>query len=362
MDVLKHLLLISVLVPLVGCQTGYLIKNGIEQAKLLSQRVDVATVLKDPKISEETKSKIRIAQKARTFAKENLHLKDTQNYTTYVQLDRDYVTYLVIASPIFELKAYEWTFPIVGSVPYKGFFSSEEADLEAKHLKEVQNLDTSVRGVSAYSTLGWFEDPLFSSMMKYSEHQLVNTVIHETVHATIFIKNAADFNERLATFIGNIGTDAFYKNLEGADSSTLQTIRDENEDEKQFAKFITRELKEIEKYYSDNTHRDLKARELYFEGIKERFHNEILPSLKTKQYAGFEKKALNNAVLVHYKTYFHDLADFEVVFNSMDRNFERFLNYCKSLEKQERPQEALTQLAQSVLRVQKNDSSEHEPR
>jgi len=194
---------------LASCQITYYLKSAYHQAKLLKSRVDIEEAIKSSTLSQENKQKLLLATEARVFAENSLKLKKTKNYTSFVQLDRPYVSYILRAAPIYELKHYLWSFPIVGDLPYKGYFSEEEAKSAAKDFSH-KEYDTYVRGVTAYSTLGYFNDPILSSMLRYQNHDLVNTIIHETVHATIYIKNNADFNERLATFIGNKGAELFY--------------------------------------------------------------------------------------------------------------------------------------------------------
>lgn len=111
-----------------GCQFDYLIKSGYHQAELLRARRSFDDVLQDPNVGERVKKKIQLAQKVRQFAEEELHLKPTDNYTSYVQLKGDYITYAVGAAPKFEFKHYLWKYPLVGELPYKGFFEKSEAD------------------------------------------------------------------------------------------------------------------------------------------------------------------------------------------------------------------------------------------
>jgi predicted aminopeptidase len=172
---------------------GYLLKSAKGQINLFTSRVDIDEAIKDPHLNEKDRNKLQIAQEARKFAEQELGLKVTKNYTTFVQLHRPYVTYVVSAAPKWELKHHLWSFPILGKVPYKGFFDEKDAQEEAQELGR-ENLDTYTRGVSAYSTLGWFKDSVLSSMLTYEDHILLNTIIHETVHTKLYIKNSDDFN------------------------------------------------------------------------------------------------------------------------------------------------------------------------
>ncbi len=333
--------------PLCGCQVNYYLKSAYYQAGLLRSRVPIASALQDSQMSEENKRKLNLAQEARGFAERELGLKHTDNYTSFVQLDRPYVTYVVAAAMRTELKAYNWWFPIVGSLPYKGFFNPEDAKAEAEALK-ARGYDTFTRGVSAYSTLGWFNDPLLSSMLSYRDYDLVNTIIHETTHATIYIKSQADFNERLAVFIGNIGAREFYLRKEGSDSRTLKAMDDDLADEADFAAFIAQEMRLLEKWYQErqNTVIDEVERKTRFKEIQERFITDLRPRLRSaNSYKNFDSIELNNARLLNYRLYIENLNDFELVFKKLGSDFAKMLAFCKSLEGTADPKAELARAA-----------------
>ena len=316
---------------------------------LLSQRVPIEKVLADPSVQESTKAQLRLAQEARQFSEETLKLSPSKSYTTYVKLDQPYVTYVVSASPKWKLEHYLWDFPFVGKVPYKGYPTESEAKEEEKNLQN-KNLDTYLRGVSAYSTLGWFNDPILSSMMRYRNDQLVNTIIHETVHATLYIKSSADFNERMAVFLGNKGTELFYQKKEGTDSKTLLQIKNENEDDKVFSQFITTEIKNLKDWYlhqSESQSSD-EDRKKQFTLIQEDFKSKALPLMKTDSYKNFAKTELNNARLLLYKTYMQDLSDFQKLFDLTDGNFSEFLTCCEQLKKTEKPEDGLKKIVENL--------------
>lgn len=334
---------------------GYLMKSGYGQMQLLSSRVPVDEALKDPQLDESKKQKLRLAQEARAFAENDLHLTPTKNYTSYVELGRPYVTYVVSAAYRWELKHYQWSYPMVGKMPYKGYFSEDDARAEEEELQK-ENLDTYMRGVSAYSTLGWFNDPILSSMLRYDDYDLVNTIIHETVHATLYIKHAADFNERLATFLGNKGAEQFYLKKEGPASPTLRKIKEENEDHKIFSSFISFELRDLEQWYKNlpSTDHNEDKRKARIAEIQSKFTREIAPRLKTDSYKKFPELKLNNARLLLYKTYMQDLGDFEKLYEALGKNYSLFIEKCKSLEKAQDPAAALKDLIASVNAQKKN--------
>lgn len=328
---------------LTGCQIGYYFKSAYNQLSMMNSKVSIEKALKDPSISDEDKRKLELAQKAREFAEKDLHLKPTKNYTSFVKLDRPYVTYVVSAAPKWELKHHLWSYAFVGEMPYKGYFNENDAKEEEEELKK-KDLDTFLRGVSAYSTLGWFNDPLLSSMLRYKDYDLVNTIIHETVHATLYIKNSADFNERMAVFLGNKGMEMFYLKEEGPESPTLKAIQAENEDDKRFSEFITKEIKDLEAWYKAGPTKDEALRQKRIHEIQERFSKELRPQMKSKSYDRFPEIDLNNARLLNYKTYMQDLSDFEKLYEKVGRDFSQFIEKCKGLEKSKKPEEDLKTL------------------
>jgi predicted aminopeptidase len=333
---------LSFLMSLCGCQIGYIVNNGYEQAKLLNSRVPIKDILKDPKVDDTTKAKLSLAMEAKDFAQNRLHLKATKNYNSYVDLKRPYVTYIVSAAPKNELKFYTWYFPIIGSVPYKGYFAQAGADHEAQGLAK-EGYDVYVRGVSAYSTLGWFNDPVLSSMVRYSDYDLVNTIIHETVHATLYISSNANFNERLATFLGDLGARLFYQEKRPNELKSLDEVHLEDNDQRIFSIYISEQIKNLEKWYAEHA-KDadlITAREEQFKKIKEVFSKDILPQMKTDKYNSFSSVTLNNAKLMGYKLYMNDLGDFEKLSQIFNNDYEKILNYCRSLAKSKNPEETL---------------------
>ena len=327
---------------LMGCQTGYLIKSSYYQLKMLSKKETFDDAMKDSRLDAETKRKIRLVQDVKKFAEEKIGLVHTKNYQTFVLLDDKYVVYAVTAAYQDRLEGYTWWFPIVGQVPYKGFFKKADALDEQSDL-EKKSLDVSVRGVSAYSTLGWFSDPLLSSMTSYDDSDLVETVIHETTHATLYIKSNADFNEQLAVFVGIKGMEQFYQSVEGPDSPTVKHARMISEDSKTFSNFIAKEIKRVEEFYKEHKGSPtlLQDRNKVFEQLKENFKTQCIPDLKTDYYKYFAQQKINNALLLSYKTYYQDLHLFESAFEKFDHSWPKFFEFFKSLKSSEEPDKEL---------------------
>jgi predicted aminopeptidase len=330
-----------------GCGIGYLVKSAYSQVGLLNKRVPIDDALNDPKLGDEQKRKLLLARDARLFAESDLGLKHTKNYTSYVQLDGPYVTYVVSAAERYRLKQYLWFYPIVGSLPYKGYFDPKDAHEEAEEMKK-KDLDVYVRGVSAYSTLGWFRDPILSSMLRYSDFDLVDTIIHETTHATIYISGEADFNERLAMFIGQKGAELFFKKRDGENSPAIAAMHNEQNDEKLFGEFMSAELKDLDKWYDERKGHPIpeEERQARFVLIQEHFRTVLRPRLSSNDsYKSFETAKLNNAQLLTYRLYYQDLNQFEIVFQKYGSDFKRMLEFCKSLQDVSDPVAALAKEA-----------------
>lgn len=340
MRILNLLLIVLTSFLMLGCQIDYILKSGYHQALLIKDQESIDDYLKSPEITPTQKKKLELVTQVKHFAENDLGLKKSSNYTTYVNLDRKFVSYIVQVAYPYELKYHLWKFPIVGSIPYKGYFVEADAKKEAEKFSK-DGFDTFVRGVRAYSTLGWFKDPLLSSMMDYQEDDLANLIIHETTHTTLYIKSSADFNEQLATFIGNKGTELFYEKIEGKDSPTLKIIKSKNEDEDVFSQFITTEVQELDSWYKANISKITpEEKEKRLSHIQEKFKK---LKFKTQQYEYFKNLKLNNAVLLGYKTYVNDLSKFEKLYLKSN-NMKEFLNVIKKLENSKEPEKDILKL------------------
>lgn len=352
MDILKRIALLFLLIFLCNCQITYYSKSAYQQMWILTHRKPIEKVLQENDLKSEEAKKLKLTIQARNFAKETLKLKVGDSYSTFVRLKKPYVVWAVNASEKWKLEHYTWNYPIVGKLPYKGF--PEEADaIEETRSFDNKKYDTYIRGVTAYSTLGWFADPLLSTMLHYNDHDLVNTIIHESTHATIFIKGNADFNERLASFIGNKGTELFYTQIEGIDSASLKQIKNENDDELLFSKFISDEIKQLEEFYNKHSSQNEIERQQQFDKIKFHFQSNLKSRLKTNQFKNFENTSLNNARLLLFKTYVEDLSDFEKLYKLCEKNFDLFLVKIKTIENSIDPS---TDLKKMIENYEKNNS------
>jgi predicted aminopeptidase len=176
--------------------------NG--QLNILAQREPIEKLLEDPEIDEKLKNRLLLILDVRKFAQNDLHLPVENNYLSYVDLDRSYVIWSVFAAPEFSLEPKTWCYPIAGCVAYRGYFAEKEAHRYAGTLKK-QNFDVYVGGVSAYSTLGWFDDPVLSTIMRMSETDSAALIFHEMAHKLLYVPGDSAFNESFATAVEQEG-------------------------------------------------------------------------------------------------------------------------------------------------------------
>lgn len=174
------------------------------QGELVLRRQPVRKLLKDPATDPKLAARLSLALVAREFASRHLDLPENRSYTSYVALDRPYVVWNVFATPRYSVEAIRHCFPIAGCVAYRGWFGEAAAKADAERMRR-RGDDVWVGGVPAYSTLGWFADPILSSMLRWDDDELAGTIFHELAHQLIYVKGDTAFNESFATFVQTEG-------------------------------------------------------------------------------------------------------------------------------------------------------------
>lgn len=318
-------LLLAVLPSLAGCQLTYLAHLGVGQARVLLGRTPIETVLEKGGLDERQREALQLVLDAREYAFEHIGLKRTASYGSYYDTGGGPVSWNVTGCAADRFEPVTWWFPIVGRVPYKGYFDKASAQAEAARL-EARGMDTLVSPVAAYSTLGWFADPILSTMLDYPEDQLVELVIHELTHATIYVPGDSTFNENVATFVGRQGAHDFLVNRHGAGAEILERAELLERDQESFAGFIDGLHGELEELYALDLPRDqvLRRRAEVFR----RAHGDLKDlrrAMATGAYASMERRPLNNAVILAYRTYHRDLAIFEAVWRQRDESLPEAL-------------------------------------
>jgi len=322
---LLWLVLASILVAafISGCSPLYVLRAAYEEGKILWRREPIADFLNNPQVKPDTQEKLQLVLAVREYARDVLKFNVGGSYSSYSYVDRPDLTYIVVAAPQTELRPYTWWFLIVGNVPYKGYFSKEAAQAEIDRLN-AQGYDTSMRTSAAFSTLGWFDDPLLSHLLRYDNTILSEIVFHELFHNTLYVKGAGAFNESSANFIGHVASSDFFRAKYGVGSVEYLDAVQAWQEEREFGAFIAEMARTLGDLYSrDISHADkLRLREEVFARSKAEWTRRIADRPKHR-FRAFGQRPLNNAVLMHYIVYLKDLDLFESLYESCGRDLLR---------------------------------------
>jgi predicted aminopeptidase len=317
-----------------ACSPVYVIRAGIAEAKILRARQPIHRVLADSTVDEATRAKLAWVVEARRFAAEELGIAVGDSYTMYTELDRDTLAMVVTAAYKDRLVPKTWWFPIVGRVPYKGHFSLESALDEEADLAD-EGFDTWVRPTAAFSTLGWFNDPILSTALRSDDVEVVTTVLHELSHQHLFVPGRVGFNESFATFVGRAAAVRFFCTREGGGPDSVRCRRAEARwrDFQRFSDFLDPFVEDLEAVYGDaalSYDEKLERRERIFADALTRFDHEVAPELEQFTFAGFRETPLNNATLLSRIRYYNRLRAFDAFLEEHDGDLVAALDDLKA--------------------------------
>jgi predicted aminopeptidase len=328
------LALLLLLAATSGC---YLTHLADGQLRLLRASRPVEEVLADPDTSETLREQLGLVEETRRFARQ-LGLEVGDQYTRYAAWEGDRIVTAVVAAKPGTVEAAGFWFPIVGSVPYKGFFDEARAEREAEALRE-EGMDVCVFPVPAYSTLGWFADPLTGPMLRAGPGRLVETVLHELVHATVYLPAEADFNEGVATFIGEEASVRFWQ-VRGDDSAASRRRLEVAEDRRLDAVRLALRDRVVDLYASEPAGPEREARR----AAAERETREAVAalSLQTRDPGRLaEGLRLNDACLALAATYTADLPAYERRLEELGGDLPAFVTRLEEASRDPDPREAL---------------------
>jgi len=291
----------------------YLIYQAKGQLLLLMNTQTIAEYKKNASLTSNEKNNIKLITEIKNYSVDSLGYTATKNFTSiYDQKDAP-VLWVIAACEPYGLNAYVWNFPIVGYVTYKGFFKKQLAEKEYTHLIAL-GYDVDLRPVSAWSTLGWFHDPVLSSMLKRSKGSLCNLLFHELFHATYYATNSVDFNENVASFIAHKGTLRFLKN----DTTALKEYLLNYNDNKIFNNYMLRKIDYLKKYYEqikDHTNKYT---------LKLKVISEIADSIEKLPLGNKTKYQYRKKEILKFKNaYFVDFVQYDSMQDSLEHVFNK---------------------------------------
>jgi predicted aminopeptidase len=294
----------------------YVARAAWEEAKILARRQSIPELVEDGRTSAPIRAKLQLVLAARAFAEDSLGLRAGDSFTTYSQLDRDTLVLVLSGAYRDRLEYYTWWFPIVGRVPYKGFFDFAGAQRASRRLED-RGFDVYLRPAAAFSTLGFFNDPLLSTTLRQDSLDLANTVIHETTHSTFYARGEAVFNESFANFVGARGAAAFFR-ARGQPAAAAE-VDARWSDQKVLARFWGALHRTLDSTFKAHPGAALKTRRLalrdsVFAAARRRLMYELGPQLRTIGPRALERTRFDNAALLARRIYLTDLDLFDAVY------------------------------------------------
>src|SRR5262245_14671575 len=319
-----------------SCSPIYVLRGAVAEAKILSRRRPLTEVRADPATSDTIRHKLDVVLQARAFAEHELGLRAGESFTTYAWVEQDTLLMVLSAARKDRFEQYTWWFPIVGRVPYKGYFNFDQAYAAARSL-DAAGYDTHVRPSGAFSTLGWFNDPLLNTVLRYGDISLASTVIHELLHNTVFVPSQISFNESFANFVGDRGAAAFYCAREGPTAPRCTLALNVWADNLVFGKYLSDLVAALEELYARPrlTSADrIRLREDVYANARKHFKSDVEPKLRTTAYRGFDEEPLNNAALIATRLYYDRLHLFEDAYQRNNANLPATIRMIVDLAKE----------------------------
>lgn len=316
-----------------GCSTvGYYLQAANGQMEISRKAQPIDKLLSDPAIDPQLRAKLQRVAQIRDYASRELGLPDNGSYRRYADLKRPFVVWNVFAAPEFSLIPHEWCFPFAGCVGYKGYFGKDGAERLAAQLREA-HYDVFVGGVPAYSTLGWFDDPVLNTVIRYPDAEIARLIFHELAHQLVYVKGDSTFNESFAVtveeegsrrWLAAYGTDAQREEFDRADRSRAD-----------FGALIERYRKRLESLYAQPMGADAMRgeKQQIFEDMRAEYRRMKAGWGGFNGYDHWFEQPLNNAQLASVAIYSQLVPGFRRILAQNDGDLPRFYAAVKELAK-----------------------------
>ena len=320
-DLLRRFAVPLLALLLGGCSTlDYYAHLGQGQWQLLQARQPVEQLLEAPTTDPDLARRLTLSQQARDFASARLHLPENRSYRLYADLERPFVVWNVFATPEFSLDPELHCFPIAGCVAYRGYYQQGRARGAAALLRQ-QGLDTYIGGVEAYSTLGWFDDPLLNTMLRWNDERFIAVIFHELAHQQYYLPGDTAFNESFATFVEREGLRQWHASRGETPPATNDRQR------QQFIELVLASRERLRQLYaSDLAEADMRiAKQAEFERLRRDYR-----AMRQRKWGGQGRydawidSPLNNAKLLPFGLYDQWVPAFAALFEGAQRNWPAF--------------------------------------
>ena len=333
---------------------SYYLQAMSGQHKLMRSRQDIQTLINDPDTPAELAGQLKTAEQIKTFAQSALGLSNDGSYSSYVEVEGEALVWNVIATEEFSLQPKKWCFPVAGCVPYRGYFKQQKAQASADRLS-AKGMDVIVSPVAAYSSLGWFDDPLLSTMFSGSETRLAAYLFHELAHQRLYVKNDGLFNEGYASFVEEMGLRTWleYKHQ----PQDLQNWLKLQQVSKDFTRLVGDTRVQLVKLYaSGQTEAMMRKNKAEIFSLFEAGYQHLCDEKwqGKRYYANWFKEPLNNARLALYNTYEGSHCAFRRLWDQGGGDWQKFHQLAEKkskLPKQERNKWLKQTCTQSATQV-----------
>jgi predicted aminopeptidase len=326
----RHTIILLIVFFLPGCASLNYYSQSIQgQVEVLQKRQSIHEILKEDNISDTLRNELNTVLSLRDFSIKLLGLPKNNSYLSYADLERNYVIWNIFATEEFSLEPITWCYLVVGCLSYRGYFSQAKAQQHATELTK-QGHDVYLGGVSAYSTLGWFDDPVLNTMLRWSNIRLAKVMFHELAHQQLYIKNDTEFNEAYADAVAHIGVTKWL--TQNPDKSLLKKYEQSQLQENEFIELIMRYKSTLnDLYQSAEDKKNLRKRK---KEVLKQMSNEYLKiskKWKNNAYKKWFSNGINNAKLSAIVTYRKYVPAFLDIYQKLKNDLPRFYSFSKSL-------------------------------
>ncbi len=316
-----------------GLDGQYFVHQGIGYVRTVVFAEEISALRASGELDEETERLFDRVAEIRRFAYEELGLAQSDNFTRYTELERDYLLSVISKVHDDRMQRVSWSYPVVGDLFYRGFFDPAQARTVATGLR-AQGYDVLVRRVDAFSSLGYFPDPVYSFMADYSDCRLANLIIHEEMHSTVWLDGQNVYNEEIATFVGDEGAAQFVREKHGPDSKEYRAIADGRADRRTYRRWMSELHARLSNAYRqlETRRQRLLAKENILAESQETLRRNYDSMFRTVRYRGAAERPLHNARVDAGYKYGGDLSLYYDLYELLDQDLAAVVELIRQSE------------------------------
>ncbi len=315
-----------------GCTTiSYYMQSIAGQSELTLKKRPIKDLLGDEQLAQEERERLETVLALRRFSTVELGLPENDSYLSYADLERRYVVWNIFAAEEFSLTPKRWCYLFVGCLSYRGYFSEQDARQKQQQLQQ-QGYDVFLGGVTAYSTLGWFNDPVLNTMLRWSDIYLAKVMFHELAHQQLYVRDDTEFNESYAEAVAIIGVNKWLQ--QQGNQQAIESFYEEQKREKEFQQLVLRYNKKLAALYDSEVETESKRqkKQQLFQAMRDEYQL-LKQRWNDSSYDNWFAIDLNNAKLASVTTYKIYVDDFLAIYEKIDKNLALFYDIIQQLSR-----------------------------